>query len=128
MSLVLSIHSPKAFQEFLLPAINNAEHFIILSKDIFVLDRDIELRLEVIEGQWHFLEAQSYRIENALDRKDYSRIDLKDKDLLTVLLPGGETISVMVDEMESSFRVFEKYDVRNMTDITIGNAESNDIQ
>ena len=96
MSLVLSIHSPKAFQEFLLPAINNAEHFIILSKDIFVLDRDIELRLEVIEGQWHFLEAQSYRIENALDRKDYSRIDLKDKDLLTVLLPGGETISVMV--------------------------------
>ena len=128
MSLVLSIHSPKAFQEFLLPAINNAEHFIILSKDIFVLDRDIELRLEVIEGQWHFLEAQSYRIENALDRKDYSRIDLKDKDLLTVLLPGGETISVMVDEMESSFRVFEKYDVRNMPDITIGNAESNDIQ
>lgn len=128
MSLVLSIHSPKAFQEFLLPAINNAEHSIILSKDIFVLERDIELQLEVIENQWHFLVSDYYKIESAVDRADYIGIDLKDKDLLTVLLPGGETISVMVDEMESSFRVFEKYDVRDITDVTIGNAEKNDIQ
>lgn len=128
MSLVLSIHSPKAFQEFLLPAINNAEHSVILSKDIFVLDKDIELCLEVIEGQWRFLETESYKVESALDRKNYIGIDLKDQDLLTILLPNGETISVMADEMDSSFRVFEKYDVRNMADITIGNAESNDIR
>lgn len=128
MSLVLSIHSPKAFQEFLLPAVNNAEESIILSKDIFVLDKDIELQLEVIENQWRFLNSDNYKIESAAERTNYAGIELKDKDLLTVCLPGGETISVMVDEMESSFRVFEKYDVRNLTDVTIGSAESNDIQ
>lgn len=128
MSFVLSIHSPKAFQKFLLPAINNAEHSIILSKDIFALDRDIELQLEVIENRWHFLAAENYRIESAIDREDYFGVDLKDKDLLTVLLPDGETISVMADETESSFQVFEKYDIRAVTDITIGNDGSNDIQ
>lgn len=128
MSFVLSIHSPKAFQEFLLPAINNAEHSIILSKDIFVLDRDIELQMEVIENRWRFLATEKYKIESAVDKTGYFGIDLQDKDLLTILLPSGETISVMVDETESSFKVFEKYDVRNITSITIGNAENNDIQ
>ena len=108
MSLVLSIHSPKAFQEFLLPAVNNAEHSIILSKDVFVLDRDVELRMEVIENHWHFLAAAGYVVESAVDKTDYAGVNLKDKDLLTILLTGGETISVMVDALESPFRVFEK--------------------
>lgn len=128
MSLVLSIHSPKAFQEFLLPAINNAEHSIILNKDIFVLDRDIELQLEVIENRWHFLPTESYRLESAVDRENYFGVDLQDQDLLTALLPGGESISVMVDETGSSFKVFEKYNVRDIERITIGSAEDNDIQ
>ena len=128
MSLVLSIHSPKAFQEFLLPAVNNAEHSIILSKDVFVLDRDVELRMEVIENHWHFLAAAGYVVESAVDKTDYAGVNLKDKDLLTILLTGGETISVMVDALESPFRVFEKYDVRNISEVTIGSAERNDIQ
>ena len=107
MSLILSIHSPKAFQEFLLPAINNAEHSIILNKDVFALGSDVELQMEIIENHWHFLRTGKYRIENAVDRTDYFGIDLQDKDILTVLLPDGETVSVMVDETESSFRVFE---------------------
>lgn len=128
MSLVLSIHSPKAFQEFLLPAINNAEHSIILHKDVFALGSDIELQMEVIENHWHFSETEKYRIENAVDKADYFGIDLQDKDILTLLLSDGETVSVMVDETESSFRVFEKYDMQNVTGITIGSASSNDIQ
>ena len=128
MSLILSIHSPKAFQEFLLPAINNAEHSIILNKDVFALGSDVELQMEIIENHWHFLRTGKYRIENAVDRTDYFGIDLQDKDILTVLLPDGETVSVMVDETESSFRVFEKYDMRNITSITIGSARENDIQ
>ena len=128
MSIVLSIHSPKAFQEFLLPAVNNAEHSVVLNKDVFALDRDIELQLEVIENHWHFTKTNKYKLENAVDRTDHFGVDLKDKDLLAVVLPGGELLSVMVDETESSFRVFEKFDIQNITDITIGSAESNDIQ
>lgn len=88
MSIVLSIHSPKAFQEFLLLAVNNAEHSIILNKDVFALDRDIELQLEVIENHWHFTKTNRYSLENAVDRTDHFGVDLKDKDLLAVVLPG----------------------------------------
>lgn len=125
MSFVVSVHSPKAFQEFLLPAINNAEHSIILNKDLFVLANDAELQMEVIENRWHFLASTRYKIESTVNKEDYTGLDLKDKDLLTVFLPGGESVSIMVDETENCFQVFEKYDINNITDITIGSGENN---
>lgn len=45
MSLILSAHSTKAFHEFLLLAVNNSEHSIILDDGIFSLDRDLELKI-----------------------------------------------------------------------------------
>ena len=41
MSMILSVHSSKAFQEFLLPAVNNSEYSVFLDNDIFSLPRDI---------------------------------------------------------------------------------------
>ncbi len=128
MSVVLSVHSPKAFKEFLLPAVNNADYSIILNNDIFVLDRDIELHMEVIDHNWHFLPSEDYRIEDTVTKENVFGKDLQDKDLLTVILSGGERLSVMVDEMGSSFHVFEKYDLRDAGEITIGKNENNVIR
>ncbi len=130
MSIILSVHTTKAFQEFLLPAINNSEHSVILDNDIFSLGRDIELHMEVIENGWHFLGSDGYRVEDTMSHQDYFGVDLKNGDLLTVMLPNRERISIMVDETESSFKVFEKYDIQNLERggiISIGKNESNDI-
>lgn len=127
MGMILSIHSTKAFQEFLLPAINNSENSIILDKDIFSLDKDIELCMEVIEYCWHFLPSKYYRIEETVNHKEYAGITLQSGDLLTVILPDGERISVMVDETGNSFKVFEKYDIKGIGDITVGRNDKNDI-
>lgn len=127
MSIILSVHSTKAFQEFLLPAVNNSEHSVILDNDIFSLDKDIELQMEVIEYCWHFLASGNYKIEDTVSHQDYFGIDLKNGDLLTVILPNQERISIMVDETESSFKVFEKYDIRGISEITVGKNETNDI-
>ncbi len=127
MSMILSVHSTKAFQEFLLPAVNNAENSIILDNQIFSLEKDIELRMEVIEGCWHFLHSEVYRIEDTVNHVEYFGITLRDGDLLTVLLPGAERISVMIDETESCFKVFEKYDIQGIDRITVGRNETNDI-
>lgn len=128
MSFVLTIYSPRAFQEFLLPAVNNTEHSIILNRDVFSLRQDVELQMEVIENRWHFLRKDNYRIESTVEGKDYIGVDLKDEDLLTLFLDDGEAISIMADEMETSFRVFEKFDIRNVDNITIGKKDDNDIR
>lgn len=127
MNTILSVHSTKAFQQFLLPAINNSEHSIILDNDIFSLDRDVELRMEIIENCWQFLLSDDYNVEDTLSHEKYFCKNIKDGDLLTVILPGSEHISIMVDETESSFNVFEKYDIHGINEITIGRNEANDI-
>lgn len=127
MSIILSVHSTRAFQEFLLPAINNSEHSIILEKDTFELDGDIEFRMEVIENCWYFLPSGNYRIESTSDHQDYTGKTLADGDLLTVLLPERENISIMVDETASPFKVYEKYDIHDVSEITVGKDMSNDI-
>ena len=71
MSFVLLIHSPKAFQEFLLPAVNNAEYTVILNKEVFALDKDVELQMEIIENKWSFLRTDKYKVESAADGMEY---------------------------------------------------------
>lgn len=127
MGMVLSIHSEKAFRQFLLPAVNNSEHSITLEEDIFLLNEDVELRMEIIENRWHFLPSEQYEIENTITRQDYQGFDLKDGDLLSVTLKKGGAVSVMVDETEDAFRVFQKYDISGVQDITVGRSETNDI-
>lgn len=127
MSMILSVHSTKAFQEFLLPAVNNSEHSIILDNEIFRLDKDIELRMEVIENCWRFLFSRDYKIEDTINHQEYFGICLRDGDLLTVILPNLEHIAIMVDETESPFQVFEKYDIQEAEEITIGRSDDNDI-
>ncbi len=127
MGFVLSIYSKKAFQEFLLPAVNNAEHSIILDADIFSLEKDVDIKMEVIENSWRFLPSDDYRIENTLSHKEYFDTGIRDGDLLTLVWRGNEYISIMADESADSFNVYEKFDIRGVSEIRIGRNDACDI-
>lgn len=127
MSIVISVYSTKAIKEFLLPAINNAEHSIILERNIFSLNNDIELHMEVIENQWKFLPSPNYKIEEAVSHREYLGASLKNGDFLTVTLPNRDRLSLMADETDSSFKVYEKYDIAKIDEIIIGKGDDNDI-
>lgn len=127
MGIILSVHSTKAFQEFLLPAINNSENSIVLDNDIFSLEKDIELHMEVIDNRWQFVCSDNYRIEDTLSHQEYFGVNLNNGDLLTIILPNQENISIMVDEMKNPFKVFEKYDMKVCSEISIGRNDNNDI-
>ncbi len=128
MSVVLSIYSVKAFKEYLLPAVNNEEYSIILNRDIFCLSKDIKLDLEVVENKWYFLNSSEYYLEEAKTNQNYVGQEIKNDDLLRMILPNGEILSVMVEETENSYAVFKKYDIGNCNTVTIGKAETNDIR
>ena len=127
MSMILSVHSTKAFREFLLPAVNNTENSIILDNEIFSLDKDLELKMEIIENSWHFVYSENYIILDTVSRQEYFGIGLKDGDLLSIILPGREQISIMADETENSFKVYEKYDISTIRELRIGKNKNNDI-
>ena len=128
MSHILSIYSTKAYKAYLLPVINNSDHSIIINKDIFCLDRDIELNLEIIDNSWHFLASDNYKVEENSTKRDYAGVNLTSGTILSILLPGGEPLSVMYDVTDISFSVFEKFELAGMSYITIGKNENCDIR
>lgn len=126
MSYVLSIYSSKAFKEFLLPAINNANYSLILQKEIFHLETDLEIYLEVINNEWHFVRRKEYSI--VCKEQDYFDETLTNGALLTIALSNGTKISIVVKITDSSFAVYQKYDISNLHQITIGKSSENMIQ
>ncbi len=127
MSYILSIHSPKAFKSFLLPAINNTEHSIILSKDTFMLDEDVELLMEVIGGKWRFLPSSKLFLKDTRSGENCTGRTITDGDIMTLVTATGANLSIMVDAIENSFRVMNKYLLAGITQITVGKGENNDI-
>ena len=124
MNRILSIYSTKAYKAYLLPAINNSDHSIIINKEIFCLDSDIEIEMEIIDEKWHFLPSENYELVSVLDHNYYYGVDLKDNDLLSLILPNGENLSIMYDESDMTFGVYTKYDLLGASRVTIGKEEN----
>ncbi len=64
MNTVLTAYGYNAFKRFLLPAIDDADYAIHLSKSLFGLDSSVLLKLEVVNGQWRFVPSGVYSIQN----------------------------------------------------------------
>ena len=56
MSYVISVYGQKAFKKILLPGIINADHEIILYRDVFGMSSDIILTMENVNQKWFFKE------------------------------------------------------------------------
>ncbi len=123
MSTVLSVYTKKAFCEFLLPALNNADDEIVLKKNVFGFESDVVLQLEVVDSKWYLKETEDYTFEKQRGSGD----QMEDGDIIAVNGVGGEKISVIVAEKDNTFSVFGKYDISNIDNITIGSEGDNDI-
>lgn len=55
MSYVLTIYSKEIYQDFILPAIDNADYTIVLQQKIFSLSDDVLVRMEIVDGEWRFV-------------------------------------------------------------------------
>ena len=62
MSYVLTIYSKEIYQDFILPAIDNADYTIVLQQKIFSLSDDVLVRMEIVDGEWRFVQGENYRI------------------------------------------------------------------
>lgn len=128
MGFVLLIHATHAYKKYMLPAVNNTNHSIVLKKEFFNLAADVELSMEIVDGRWFFVEADSYLLQDSITKASYFNKELHNQDLLSVVVPGNEVLNILVSRTDSSFSVFRKYDIRANSQITIGKNETNDIR
>lgn len=128
MGFVLLIHTTHAYKKYMLPAVNNTNHAIVLKKEFFNLPADVELSMEIVDGRWFFVESDSYFLRDSVTKASYFDRELQNQDLLSVVIPGNEVLNILVSRTDSSFNVFRKYDIRANSQITIGKNETNDIR
>ncbi|SCY71461.1 DNA segregation ATPase FtsK/SpoIIIE, S-DNA-T family [Lachnospiraceae bacterium XBB2008] len=126
MSTILTIYSKQAFKRVLLPAVNNADYEIFLSESLFNLSKSIILKLENIENQWHFVHAEEYEIERmSEDSFDYSSSLVSDSDKskndYKLLVDNKHIISIISQQTENSFVIYDHYDISTLNKaISIG--------
>ncbi|MBR4759933.1 MAG: type VII secretion protein EssC [Lachnospiraceae bacterium] len=125
MSVVVTVYSTKAFKEFLLPAVDNSDHSLLLHSTLFGLPDDYELKMEIINGKWYFLRDEDTVFHYVVKEADYAGEALEDGDVLYTEPVSGNRISIIVRETADFFAVFKKYDLRSGRDITIGKDQSN---
>lgn len=124
MSVILSVYSKDAFKEFLLPATDNADFTMTLDRELFALSENVDVSLEIIDGDWRICSSNQFKIRwktKKTQRKDI----LQDGDVLTLKLPDENEISIVVNFFDAAFCPFRKYDVKNISGITIGKDASN---
>ena len=107
MSTILTIYSNMAFKRFLLPAINDADYSVLLFHGLFGLDRDVELKMEVLDRKWAFLPSEEYELRFQNGASCYGSA-LADGDIIKLSLDGKYVISMVVALTDKYFSAYEK--------------------
>lgn len=125
MSYKITAYSKTAYQEFLLPGVENADETITFYREVFGIKKDVTVSLEVVNGKWHFKPSRLYSI--LMSGESYFNHVLESQDILDLRFPDGNVISLIVWESQQSFSVFTKLDVSRVFSITVGKSEQSDI-
>lgn len=127
MSFVVMVQSEAALKEFVLPAVNDSDYRIILNRNLFQLQEDIEVLLEVVGNKWHFLYSEVYSITNEAGIAYQGNI-LSNGDLYILTNNEQKVVSLIIIEMDTSFQIMQKIDISQTQEIFIGTDSVNNIQ
>ena len=122
MGLVIAIYTKEAFKEYVVPAVNNADYSIVLNKNYFNLRSDISLDFEVINDVWKIKKSDSCRIYLNKNEIQENTV-LADSEMFKIVTSDKKQMYLTVRIRDSVFCAYEKYDIENEKQITIGEGE-----
>ena len=102
MSTILNVYSTNAFKRFLLPAINDADYSILLSKGMFQLEKNVELKLEVVNHEWFFFPTNEYDLRGK-NKSTCFGLSLKSVEIARLTVENSESLVILVEETENYF-------------------------
>ena len=113
-------------QEFFLPGIHNADHRIHFEKEMFRLEEDLDVRLEIYDEEWRIFPDETYVVKN--EREPQSN-RLEDGSLYTLAPAQGHVkLSLLVVQKENLKVGCRKYDVSRMSRFRVGSSENNQLR
>lgn len=125
MILNLMIRTENAYQEFVLPNIDNADYVITLRKDIYGFAENCNLLLEVVDGAWSLVKNGEY-VAQTQNGKSFGK-KLENGDVFNCKTRNGEYLSIIVVETDVALQIYKKYNMAFSTEVSIGKEEGNAI-
>ena len=127
MGLVIMAYTGEVLKEYFLPALNNADYSFCLSKQLFMLPDDLEIRMEIIDYTWRFSQTEQYNIRLQNGKSCFGQV-IQDGDVMEVVAANNFKVTLVAVASEQVFQVMRKYDITYLTDIFIGNESNTQIQ
>lgn len=134
MNVFLTIYGSSAFKRFLLPALNDAQYSVRISKDLYNLPENISLKLEVMGNQWRFLDSDDYDLvtqdgSTVMGEGGPSLLQLEEQghSALRMMLGDRHVATVIIRSTECAFSEYEHYRLSPDSPITIGRRRDNAI-
>ena len=124
MNLILSIYTGHIYREVYLPVLNDQNYKLFLPSGEFGLRHDMELAMEVLDGQWSFIPGESYAVIH--QKAPFEHQPLKDGQLIYIQTNDAEQIAILVWNSAATLSAFRKYRVQRER-ITVGKDPENDI-
>lgn len=126
MKTVIMAQTQQGFQEYILPQMHNADYQVRLRREIFGLEQDLDLKLEIMDGIWKLLEEESYSVRGIREAEENI---LRDGSEFYLSPQGGQVqITLLVVWWNDCRLSCEKYDLSGMTEVSVGSVDGNHIR
>lgn len=126
MKTVIMAWARHGFHEFFLPGIHNADHQIRLEKEMFRLQEDLELKLEIMDEIWRIRPDDAYTFRNEWKP---GQDELGDNSLFTLIPAHGDVrISLMIVQWRTAKIGCKKYNISELGGFSVGSGEDNEIR
>ena len=125
MGLMLSLYTRNAFEEVVLPALDNANFSFQIDAERYALEESIEIRLEVMDNEWRIFRNTEFDLLR-MDEDCFEQA-IHNGDILRMRLHDGRIITIAVTGVEEGLTAFSKYSLKGIREVTIGKADENTI-
>ena len=125
MPMKLYVYSHKGYREFTLPE-GESNYTLLLSKKEFMSSGDIEIFLSQEDEAWHFSQCSKYIVYH--NDNPYLERRIKTNNIYKIEMINKESVYLFAVQLQSIVKKYEKYDITNLNQITIGSLQSNTIQ
>lgn len=123
--MILMIYQKDVFREYVLPKTKNMDYNIIIDKNQFHIQENIELKLESVDNEWVIYDNDGYCLYEG--SSTYERIIIEDGQIISVKTSNEEHLQIIVVDIDEFFQEFIKYDISSVDYITFGKSESSTI-
>ena len=127
MGYIVMAYAENGYQEFILPEVFDSDYELVLNRKLFGMQQDIHVLLENVDGSWRFIKQKEYKLRTREGESGFQK-NLKDGQIYHLKSKSGNIITLVILVSEENFPRFRKYELRRISQVTIGKDEDNVIQ